>query len=236
MEWYKGPTLLQALDDITPPKRPTEKPLRIPLQDVYNIKGIGCVPVGRIETGVLMPKTQITFGPIGLMGECKTVEMHHSQLQEAGPGDNVGFNVKLGKDENKLLKKGFVASDTANDPAKGAKSFNAQVIVMNHPGGIHNGYTPVLDCHTAHIACKFEEILQKVDRRKGTVIEENPATIKSGDAAIVKLVPQKPVVVEKFADYPPLGRFCVRDMKQTVAVGVIKAVDKAEREVVKKAK
>lgn len=100
--------------------------------------------------------------------------------------------------------------------------------MLNHPGEIHAGYAPVLDCHTAHIACKFSELKEKIDRRSGKKLEDNPKHVKSGDAAIVVMIPSKPMCVEAFSDYPPLGRFAVRDMKQTVAVGVIKGVVKKE--------
>ena len=227
MPWYKGPYLLQALDAIKPPKRPILKPLRLPLQDVYKISGIGTVPVGRVETGVIKPGMNITFGPLGTSTECKSVEMHHESVPEAIPGDNVGFNVKgLSVTD---IKRGYVASDSKNVPASDTETFNAQVIVMNHPGQIMNGYAPVLDCHTCHIACKFSEILNKMDKRTGKVTEEFPKAIKSGDAAIVKMTPSKPMVVEQFSEFAPLGRFAVRDMKQTVAVGVIKEVVKKVR-------
>lgn len=221
----KGITLLDAIDSIEPPKRPTEKPLRLPLQDVYKIGGIGTVPVGRIETGVLKPGMVVTFAPSNVTTEVKSVEMHHEQLTEGVPGDNVGFNVK--NVSVKEIRRGNVAGDSKNDPPLGAASFNAQVIVLNHPGQVGAGYAPVLDCHTAHIACKFSELLEKIDRRTGKSVENSPKFIKSGDAAIVKMVPSKPMCVEAFTDYPPLGRFAVRDMRQTVAVGVIKSVDKA---------
>jgi len=224
MPWYKGPTLLEALDTISEPKRPSDKPLRIPLQDVYKIAGIGTVPVGRVETGVLKPGMTVAFAPAGVSTEVKSVEMHHTALVEAIPGDNVGFNVK--NVSVKDIKRGMVAGDLKNDPPLETNDFTAQVIVLNHPGQIQNGYTPVLDCHTAHIACKFNEILAKMDRRSGQETEKLPKSIKSGDAAMVNLIPSKPMCVESFADYPPLGRFAVRDMRQTVAVGVIKEVNK----------
>jgi len=222
MGWYKGKTLYEALDKLKPPKRPVEKPLRLPLQDVYKISGIGTVPVGRVETGVLKPGMAVTFTPSGLNSEVKSVEMHHEQLTQAIPGDNVGFNIK--NIAVKQLKRGYVASDSKQDTAKECENFEAQVIVLSHPGEIHNGYTPVLDCHTAHIACKFEKIQTKIDRRSGAELEKEPKFIKQGDCAIVTLKPTKPMCVESFTDFPPLGRFAVRDMKKTVAVGVIKTV------------
>ena len=221
-----GKTLLEALDNILPPSRPTNLPLRLPLQDVYKIGGIGTVPVGRVETGLLKPAMVVTFAPANVSTEVKSVEMHHEALAEAVPGDNVGFNVK--NVSVKDIKRGMVAGDSKNDPPKETKNFLAQVIVMNHPGEIHAGYQPVLDCHTAHIACKFSELKQKIDRRSGKVLEENPKMIKSGDAGMITLTPSKPMCVEKFSEYAPLGRFAVRDMKQTVAVGIIKDVEKSE--------
>jgi len=236
MSWFSGATtggkgkgdvcktLLEALDQIKPPQRPTDKPLRLPLQDVYKIGGIGTVPVGRVETGILKPGMVVTFSPPMVTTEVKSVEMHHQSLTEANPGDNVGFNVK--NVSVKDIRRGNVCGDSKNDPPKPTESFNAQVIILNHPGQISAGYAPVLDCHTAHIACKFKELLEKIDRRSGKKLEDNPPHVKSGDAAIVHMIPQKSMCVEAFADYAPLGRFAVRDMRQTVAVGVIKSVTK----------
>ncbi|XP_055512217.1 elongation factor 1-alpha 1-like [Leucoraja erinacea] len=225
-ETITGVTLLQALDGISPPERPTKKALRLPLQDVYKIGGIGTVPVGRVETGILKSGMLVQFAPNGLVTEVKSVEMHHEALTEALPGDNVGFNIK--NVSVKDIRRGYVAGDNKNDPPVEADHFIAQVIILNHPGQIMVGYSPVLDCHTAHIACKFSELKEKIDRRSGKKIEDAPKSIKSGDAAIVSLTPSKPLCVESFSEYPPLGRFAVRDMRQTVAVGVIKAVTKKE--------
>ncbi|CAE1328365.1 EEF1A [Acanthosepion pharaonis] len=203
MSWYKGwsisrkegeasgVTLIHALDAIIPPQRPVDVPLRLPLQDVYKIGGIGTVPVGRVETGILKPSMVVTFAPSCLSTEVKSVEMHHEALSEAMPGDNVGFNVK--NVSVKDLRRGFVAGDSKNNPPKETKQFEAQVIVINHPGQIQPGYSPVLDCHTAHIACKFVELKEKIDRRSGKKIEDAPKFIKSGDAAIVTLKPSKPI-------------------------------------------
>jgi elongation factor 1-alpha len=223
---YTGVTIMEALDNIDPPKRPTDRPLRLPLQDVYKIGGIGTVPVGRVETGTIKAGMIVTFAPVNLTTEVKSVEMHHQTLEEAQPGDNVGFNVK--NVSVKDIRRGNVAGDSKNDPPKETEEFKAQVIILNHPGQINAGYAPVVDCHTSHIACKFRDLLEKIDRRSGKKLEENPANVKSGDAAIVEMVPQKPMCVEAFSDYAPLGRFAVRDMRQTVAVGVIKSVKKRD--------
>jgi elongation factor 1-alpha len=228
LPWWKGSTLLEALDEVTEPKRPMDKPLRIPLQDVYKIGGIGTVPVGRVETGILKPGAVVTFAPAAVTTEVKSVEMHHVQLPEAVPGDNVGFNVK--NVSVKDIRRGNVCGDSKQDPPQETADFLAQVIVLNHPGQIHAGYTPVLDCHTAHIACKFNELVTKVDRLTGKELEKDPKSVKSGDAAMVRLIPSKPMCVESFSEYPPLGRFAVRDMRQTVAVGVIKEVTKKTKD------
>ncbi|KYG40774.1 hypothetical protein M433DRAFT_159938 [Acidomyces richmondensis BFW] len=236
--WYKGwerdskpkstgKTLLEAIDSIDPPTRPFDKPLRLPLQDVYKIGGIGTVPVGRVESGIIKAGMVVSFAPAGVTTEVKSVEMHHQQVAKGNPGDNVGFNVK--NVSVKEIRRGNVAGDSKNDPPKSCESFNAQVIVLNHPGQVAAGYTPVLDCHTAHIACKFAELVEKIDRRTGKSIEHTPKFIKSGDAGIVKMIPSKPMCVEAFTEYPPLGRFAIRDMRQTVAVGVIRSVHKTDK-------
>jgi len=228
MKWYKGPTLLEALDDIVPPKRPSDKPLRLPLQDVYKIGGIGTVPVGRVETGILKPGMTVVFSPVQLTTEVKSVEMHHESMEQAVPGDNVGFNVK--NVSVKDIRRGNVTGEAKNDPPMPTATFDAQVIVLDHPNRIMAGYTPVLDCHTAHIACKFSKLLYLINKRNGERLEDEPKSIKSGQAAIVEMVPTKPMCVEAFSEYPPLGRFAVRDMRKTVAVGVIKRVMRKDKD------
>ncbi|TYG79798.1 hypothetical protein ES288_D02G165900v1 [Gossypium darwinii] len=196
----------------------------LPLQNVYKIGGIGTVPIGHVETGVLKPGMVVTFGSSGLTTEVKFVEMHHEALSEALPGDNVGFDVK--NVAVKDLKHGFVASNSKDDPAKEAASFTSQVIIMNHPGQIGNGYALVLDFHNSHIAVTFSELLTKTDRRSRKELEKEPKFLKNGDAGMINMVPTKPMVVETFSEYPPLRRLAVKDMRQTVAVGVIKSVEK----------
>ncbi|KAG5851115.1 elongation factor 1-alpha-like [Anguilla rostrata] len=222
-----GRTLLEVLDSISPPVRTINKPLRLPLQDVYKIGGVGTVPVGKIETGVLKPGMLLTFSPAKLTAEVKSIEMHHQGLQTALPGHNIGFNIKNVAVKN--LRRGDVAGNAQHDPPSDVSSFTAQVIILNHPGMIKAGYSPVLDCHTAHITCRFAELREKIDRRTGTKLEDRPQFLVSGDAATVKLTPNKPLCVESFFSYPPLGRFAARDLKQTVAVGVIKSVEKNDQ-------
>lgn len=224
MPWYKGKTLVETLDDLLPPPRPTDKPLRLPLQDVYKIGGIGTVPVGRVETGILKPGMKVVFAPTEIVTEVKSVEMHHTSIAQAIPGDNVGFNIK--NVAVKDIHRGNVCGEVGADEPHETETFLAQVIIMNHPGEIHEGYTPVLDCHTSHIACKFDKLQAKVDKRTGKSTEDNPKCFKKGESGLVIMRPTKPMVVEPFASFPPLGRFAVRDMKKTVAVGVVKETTK----------
>jgi elongation factor 1-alpha len=227
MPWWKGPTILGALDTITEPKKPTELPLRWPVQDVYTITGIGTVPVGRVETGVITPDIKIVFQPSDKVGEVKSIEMHHEQIPKAEPGDNVGINIRgIAKND---IRRGDVAGPVDNPPAV-AKSFTAQIAVLNHPSVLTEGYTPVFHAHTAQVACTFEEIQKKLNPKDATVLEERsdekPILLTTGDAAIVKVRPTKPMVIEKHSEFPQLGRFAVRDMGQTVAAGVVLDVEK----------
>jgi elongation factor 1-alpha len=218
MPWYKGKTLYELLDEVDPPKLPTDKPLRLPVEDVYNIKGIGLVPVGRVESGVMKPNDKVIVMPSGKTGEVKSVESHHTQLTEAKPGDNVGFSVRgWVKDD---LTKGDVVGLASNPPTV-AKEFTAQIVVLQHPTAIAAGYTPVFHIHTLQQSCTVIELLKKIDPRTGQTVEENPKFLKTGDAAIVKVKPLKPMCVESFKDFPALGRFAIRDMGKTVAAGVI---------------
>jgi len=225
---YIALTIVQMLDKTKPPKRPTDKPLRLPLQDVYKIQGIGTVPVGRVETGIIKPGMIASFAPVGKTAEVKSVEMHHESLDQAEPGDNVGFNIK--GLSIKDINRGNVASNHKDKPCDQVRRFLAQVIVLNH-NMIQDNYTPVLDCHTAHIACKFNTIVCKVNARDGSVgdlrdmVKKVSLRIKKNEACRVVMVPTKKMALEAFSDYPPLGRFAIRDMRKTVAVGVVLACD-----------
>ncbi len=218
MPWYAGPTLLECFDKLTAPVKPMDKALRLPIQDVFTITGHGTVPVGRVETGVMKLNETVVFMPSGAKGEVKKIEMHHQELQQAVPGDNVGFNVK--NVDKKDVRRGEVVGPVNNPPTVAAE-FTAQIVVLEHPTAIGKGYTPVFHLHTAQIACTFVELIEKKDPKTGATMQKNPDFLKSGDVAIVRIKPLKPVVVEKFADFPPLGRFAIRDMGQTVAAGVV---------------
>jgi elongation factor 1-alpha len=223
MAWYKGPTLLDALNSLKEPQKATNLPLRLPIQDVYTITGIGTVPVGRVECGVLKPDTKVMFEPAHVVGEVKSVEMHHEQLPAAYPGDNVGFNVRgIAKND---VKRGDVAGPVDSPPTV-AKTFTAQIMVLNHPSVITVGYTPVFHIHTAQVASTFLELQKKLDPDTGATKEENPQFLKTGDAAIVKIQPSRPMVIEKAKEFPQLGRFAIRDMGQTVAAGICLDVEK----------
>ncbi len=221
MPWHAGGTLLDAINSLTPPEKPTTLPMRMPLQDVYNITGIGVVPVGRIETGILKVNDKVIATPgregKGVPGECKSIEMHHEQLQQAEPGDNVGISVRgFGK---KDVARGDVLGHADNPPTV-ATEFTAQIVVLNHPSVITVGYTPVFHIHTAQVACRIEAIEKKLNPATGEVLQENPDFIKNGDAAIVKIKPIQPLVIERKKDIPQLANFAIRDSGATVAAGM----------------
>jgi len=221
MPWYKGPTLFEALDTFEVPPKPIEKPLRLPIQDVYTITGVGTVPVGRVETGVLKEGDTVVFMPANVTGEVKSMETHHVRIPRAEPGDNIGFNVRgVAK---KDIRRGDVCGHPTNPPTV-AKEFIGQIIVIYHPTAIAAGYTPVVHAHTGQVACRFVELVRKLDPRTGQIVEEKPTFLKTGDGAVVRFEPLHPIAVESYADFPELGRFAIRDMGTTIAAGVVKEV------------
>jgi len=233
MPWYKGPSLLEALDLLSIPEKPTNLPLRLPIQDVYNITGIGVVPVGKVETGIMKVGDKVTFVPAregkGVTGEVKSIEMHHEQLKQAGPGDNVGFNVR--GIEKKDIARGDVLGHS-NDVPTVASEFTAQIVVLNHPSVMTVGYTPVFHIHTSQVACQIMAIEKKLNAATGETIAENPDFIKNGDAAIIKVKPVQPIVIEKQKDIPHMSRFAIRDSGVTVAAGM--CIDLVKKELNKK--
>jgi elongation factor 1-alpha len=222
MAWYTGPTLLEALDVFAVPPKPTDKPLRIPVQEVYTIRGVGTTPVGKVETGEMKPGDDIVFMPSGEKGKVNSIETHYTKIDKAGPGDNIGFNVKgVARDK---LRRGHVASHVG-DPCSVAKAFKGRIFIIHHPTAIGEGYTPVLHLHTAQMACRFDKLLSKLDPRTGQTVEENPAYLRTGEAAVVRFVPLQPVAMENFKDFPQLGRFALRDMGTTIGAGIVMEIE-----------
>jgi elongation factor 1-alpha len=225
MNWYTGPVFLNALDSFVVPEKPTDKPLRVPVQDVYTITGVGTVPVGRVETGILKSGDTLIFEPAGVTGEVKSIEMHHEVIPEAMPGDNIGFNVR--GLERTAIRRGDVAGHPKSPPTV-VKEFTARIAVLQHPTAVTAGYTPVFHAHTAQVACTITEITQKLDPKTGQVLEEKPEFIKRGEMATIKVTPTKPMVLEKASELPQLSRFAIRDMGMTIAAGVCVDLTKAK--------
>ncbi len=219
--WYKGPVIMEALNNLKLPEKPSNLPLRIPVEDAYTISGIGTVPVGRVETGVMKKGDKVVFMPGGTSGEVKSIEMHHEEIPQALPGDNIGWNVRgIGKND---VRRGDVCGHVDNPP-KVADEFVGQIVVLQHPSAITAGYTPVFHAHTSQIACQLISLDKKLDPKTGQVKEENPTFLKAGDAAIVTIKPTKPMVIEPVKEIPQLGRFAIRDMGMTIAAGMCMSV------------
>ena len=221
LSWYSGKTLLEAFDDFTVPEKPIGKPLRLPVQDVYSITGVGTVPVGRVETGTMKANDKIIVMPSGATGEIKSIETHHQEMQSAEAGDNIGFNLR--GIEKKDIKRGDVLG-TPDNPPTVAEEFKAQIIVIHHPTALAPGYTPVMHCHTAQVAATITAFESKIDPATGGTSEENPKFLKVGDAAIVRIKPVRPTCIETFQEFPEMGRFALRDMGATIAAGVVKEI------------
>ena len=227
MPWYSGKTLLESFDDFKVPEKPTGKPLRLPIQDVYSITGVGTVPVGRVETGTMKPNDKIIVMPSGAVGEIKSIETHHQEMPSATAGDNIGFNLR--GIEKKDIKRGDVLGTPDNPPCV-AKEFRAQIIVINHPTAIAPGYTPVMHCHTAQVAATISAFESKINPATGAAEEENPKFLKVGDSAIVRIRPVRPTCIETFQEFPEMGRFALRDMGSTIAAGIVKEItEKADK-------
>ncbi len=229
MPWYTGKTLRLLMDDLLEPEKPIDLPLRLPLQEVYSIKGIGVVPVGRVETGIIKVGDKVIAVPgregKGVSGEIKSIEMHHEQMPKALPGDNIGFNVR--GMEKKDIQRGDVIGHTSNVPTV-AEEFTAQIVVLDHPSVITVGYTPVFHTHTAQVACQFVALEKKINPANGEVLEQNPDFIKKGDVAIVRVKPMQPLVIEKKSEIPQLSGFAIRDSGLTVAAGMCTDVKKKQ--------
>ena len=221
MKWWTGKTLLETFDDFTLPEKPVGKPLRVPIQDVYTITGVGTVPVGRVETGKMKAGDKIVIMPSGAPGEIKSIETHHTEMPSAEAGDNIGFNLR--GVEKKDIKRGDVMG-TPDAPPKVAKEFRAQIIIIHHPTALAPGYTPVMHAHTTQVAATITAFESKINPATGAVEEENPKFLKVGDSAIVKIKPVRPTCIESFQEFPEMGRFALRDMGATIAAGIVKEI------------
>jgi len=221
MKWWTGKTLLETFDDFTVPEKPVGKPLRVPIQDVYTITGVGTVPVGRVETGKMKAGDKIVIMPSGALGEIKSIETHHTEMPSAEAGDNIGFNLR--GVEKKDIKRGDVMG-TPDAPPKVAKEFRAQIIIIHHPTALAAGYTPVMHAHTTQVAATLTAFESKINPATGAVEEENPKFLKVGDSAIVKIKPVRPTCIESFQEFPEMGRFALRDMGATIAAGIVKEI------------
>ena len=227
MDWYKGPTLFEQFDLFPAPVPPTNLPMRMPCQDVYEITGIGTVPVGKIETGIMKVGQKVLVLPgrtgEGIAGEVKTIEAHHEQLKQADAGDNVGINIRgVGK---KDIARGDVICDAAN-PIPIVEEFEATITVINHLTVLAKGYTPVFHIHTAQVPCQFTELIAQINPATGEVIKEHPDFLKNGDTAKVRIKPQGNLCLETQKDNPFMSRFAVRDAGATVAAGMCTAITK----------
>jgi elongation factor 1-alpha len=218
---------MEQFDLFPQPELPTNLPMRMPVQDVYEITGIGTVPVGKVETGIMKVGQKVIVLPgrsgKGVNGEVKTIEMHHESMPEALAGDNVGINVRgLGK---KDIARGDVICDAAA-PISIVEEFIGIITVINHPTVLAKGYTPVFHVHTAQVPCQFVELIAKINPATMEVIQANPDFLKNGDTAKVRIKPQGNLCLETQKENAYMSKFAVRDAGQTVAAGLCMEITK----------
>ena len=229
MDWYKGPTVVEQMDKFPAPQPPTDLPMRMPVQDVYEITGIGTVPVGKIISGIMKVGQKVKVLPgrtgAGIEGEVKTIEMHHEVIPQADAGDNVGINVRgIGK---KDIARGDVICD-ANNPVPVVEEFIATITIINHPTVLAKGYTPVFHVHTAQVPCQITELIAQINPATGEVIKESPDFLKNGDSAKVRIKPQGNLCIEASKNNPTMARFSIRDAGSTVAAGICNEIVKTK--------
>ncbi|MDD5417876.1 MAG: translation elongation factor EF-1 subunit alpha [Candidatus Nanoarchaeia archaeon] len=220
MKWYNGEPLERAIDSLEEPKKPVDKPLRLPIDKVYAIKGVGLVPIGRIETGVINVNDKIIFMPANKTSEVKSIEMHHEKVEHAYPGDNIGFNIKgLSKND---IDRGNVCGPVDNPPSVATQknTIEAKVVVLNHPKGLSIGHIPSLFCHTASVPVTIVEIKSRINPATGQEDIKNPPILKNGESGVVVMQPLKPLAIEKASDIPELSRFALREGGSTIAAGI----------------
>jgi len=236
--WYKGWTanrtpkqkvtgysIVDALNNfITPPKRLPDAPLRLPVSNIYNIRGVGQIICGTVEQGTLRPGDVVGFVPCNLKGKkIFQIEQHKKQLEEAGPGNSVGLSIKgIAKDEK--VSPGDIIYNEKDGELKPIKSFTALVAVQEHPGVLKPGYCPVVFSRTAKVACKMTKILWKIGKKTGGAKVDNPPELSQFESAEVEFEPTAPLFVEPFAKCAALGRFAVMDSNRLKMLGKVSDV------------
>jgi elongation factor 1-alpha len=236
MAWWKGAdvdalgdkvhveTLADALEKMVRiPPRPADSKMRMPVSGVYKIKGVGDVITGRVEQGKVKPDDQVLFLPTHTVatpcaGKIFSVEMHHKSVEFAGPGDNVGLNVK-GLDKINMPRAGDVMVIAKDDTLKRCKEFVAQVQILDHPGQLKVGYAPVAFVRTGRSACKITKINWKMGKETGGAKVEDPEYVKANEVAEITFAPQQPFVVESFKSCEGLGRVAIMEGNTVVMLG-----------------
>jgi len=216
MGWYKGPTLIETLDEkIVPLSLPLNKPLRGVVQDVYPYEGNRQVIACKIESGILKPKKNVVFNPSGKVGRLKKILSFGEVMEKAEPGESVGLLI----DNVNSVERGEVLSYTENQPVK-VKSFIAEIILFSNIQ-IKKGDEITIRYGTAKKKCRVQRILSEIDPINLIVKAKSPKVLKGETVGEIELLALEPVCIEKYSDFPELGRFVIEGKKGTTAAGIV---------------
>merc|ERR1711970_1023626 len=243
MDWWKGmdvklsktqsvhvDTLKEALNNfVQPAQRDPDKDMRLPLSGVYKIKGVGDVLTGRVEQGSVKPGEEVKFLPThtastACTGKVFTVEMHHKRVDAGMSGDNIGMNVKALNKDN-MPRVGDVMVYKSDEAIQITKNFTCQVQILEIPGEIKVGYSPIGHVRCGRAACRLVQINWKMGKDTGGEKAEGVVALKTNDAAEAVFEPQQPMVVDQFDKCEGLSRIAFMDGNSAVMLGKVTAVN-----------
>lgn len=217
--WWDGPCFFEALDKIETPTRDPMAPFRMPLIDKF--KDMGTVVMGKIESGTVRRGDSLILMPNKARVKVVTILRDADEVRTAKPGENL--RIRLSGVEEEDILPGFVLSSIER-PISSVVEFDAQLQILellDHKAIFTAGYKAVLHIHSVVEECEVTELLQQIDPKTKKPIKKKLLFVKGGAIVVVRIQVNDIICVERFEDFPQLGRFTLRDEGKTVAIGKV---------------